>query len=220
MGIIPKVYVIGDSHTNVFNHSLLFLVYHIGPATAFNLINIRSSTDSYEKIKKILLTVKKGDVVILVFGEIDCRIHIFYQFKKHQEKMSLSELIDKTVHNYGEYIKMLKKQGIELCICGITPVGEEKNIYNYPYYAERHVQSSIYNEFNSKLKSYCEYSGVQFLNIYPLTSDASGFLQKAYSDDGLHLNAKILPNIEDMLYARYGMRLRIRNLINKIREEL
>ena len=220
MRFIPSVFVIGDSHTNIFSNSPLFQVFHIGPATAFNLIKDDSSTKSSEKINKILYKVKKGDIVLLVFGEIDCRIHIFYQFKKKHETQNISELIQKTIQNYLICIKKIRNQGIEVCICGITPPGEEDNIYHYPYYADRNLQQKIYREFNSELKSYCENLQINFLDIFPLVSDASGFLLKEYSDDGLHLNTKILPSIEKMLQKKYGLRISLRQKINQIKERL
>jgi hypothetical protein len=130
------------------------------------------------------------------------------------EKISRTELIDNTINNYGQFLKTIQARGIEISVCGITPVGDQNNIYNYPYYAERFVQNCIFQEFNSRLNSFCDESGMQFLNIYPLASDDSGFLFKDYSSDGLHLNGKILPDIENMLYSRYGEKLRIRKIIN------
>jgi lysophospholipase L1-like esterase len=215
MRIIPSLFVIGDSHSNVFKFSSLFRVIYIGPATAHNLIKKKSSTGSSQKIQKIIKMLKKGDILILVFGEIDCRIHIYYQFKKNQGKTSISELIDTTIQNYGKCLKTIQGQGIEICVCGITPVGNERNIYNYLFYAERSIQSSIYQEFNRKLKSYCDLSGIQFLNIYPIVSDEEGLILKDYSDDGVHLNKKILPKIENMLYSKYGVKLRIRKIISQ-----
>jgi lysophospholipase L1-like esterase len=218
MCLIPSVFVIGDSHTNIFLNSSLFQVFHIGPATAYNLINENSSTKSSDKIKTILNKVKKGDIVIFVFGEIDCRIHIYYQFKKKHETQTISDLIKITILNYCTYVEKIKNQGINVCICGITPPGEEGNIYNYPYYADRNLQQKIYQEFNSELKCNCNNLRINFLDIFPMVSDESGFLLKEYSDDGLHLNKKILPLIEKNLQKRYGWRLAFRNKINQFNE--
>jgi lysophospholipase L1-like esterase len=217
MRVIPSVFVIGDSHTHIFSQSPLFQVFHIGPATAYNLIKKDSSTKANEKIDEILNIVKSGDIVILVFGEIDCRIHIFYQFKKKQETQTISELIQKTIHNYCTYVNKIKNQGIEVCVCGITPPGEEENIYDYPYYAEKDLQQKIYREFNNELKIYCNNFKINFLDIFPMASDDSGFLSKTYSDDGLHLNAKMLPLIEKMLQKKYGMKLILRYKINQFK---
>jgi lysophospholipase L1-like esterase len=218
MCIIPSVFVIGDSHTNIFSKSPLFQVFHIGPATAYNLMKEGSSTKANEKINEILNIVKKGDIVLLVFGEIDCRIHIFYQFKKNHETQTISELIQRTIHNYCNCIRKIKNQGIEVCICGITPPGEEGNIYHYPYYADRKLQQKIYQEFNSELKSHCDDFRICFLDIFPLVSDDSGFLLKEHSDDGLHLNKKILPLIEKMLQKKFGLKLTLRYKINQFKE--
>ena len=56
----------------------VFRVFHVGPATAWQVDEPGSSTRAHEKIRTLL---RSGDLpqaarVLLVFGEIDCRCHI------------------------------------------------------------------------------------------------------------------------------------------------
>ena len=68
--------VIGDSHSLLFQNPL-FKIKYIGPATAFKLGYKDSTTQSRKKIIKILNGISPSSTVLLVFGEIDCRLHIY-----------------------------------------------------------------------------------------------------------------------------------------------
>jgi hypothetical protein len=71
----PLIYVIGDSHTFSFLLQLPFIVKHLGPATAYGLGSKNKNT---EKLYKILSRIDiNKDKVLLSFGEIDSRIHLF-----------------------------------------------------------------------------------------------------------------------------------------------
>jgi len=79
----PVVHVIGDSHTLMLAGAYPFRVTWMGAATAYNLGKEGSSTRSLEKLTKALAHVRRdNDVVLLVLGEVDSRIHVFNQFKK------------------------------------------------------------------------------------------------------------------------------------------
>lgn len=56
----------------------IFRVFHVGPATAWQVHSPNSSTFVYEKIQKLLRVgdIPKHAKILLVFGEIDIRCHI------------------------------------------------------------------------------------------------------------------------------------------------
>lgn len=91
---------------------------------------------------------KEHDAVMLVFGEIDCRIHIFYQHKKSNGSLSLSELIDRTVSSYGSVLGEVRALGIQLHVYGVPPAAKQENVYNYPDYAPPEVRSEINRQHN------------------------------------------------------------------------
>ncbi len=213
---IPSFHVVGDSHTEVFNNCDLFQVHHIGPATAFNLNKPNNTTRSFEKLFSIVNNLRKGDIVILVFGEIDCRIHIYYQYKKNNEEISLPDLIDATIDHYFDVIQKLQKGGLFICVYGIPPVGTQENMYHYPYYASRNERSLIYSEFNQKMKNRCIILGLPYIDIHSATSDSNGFILPIYTADEVHLNKNVLPIVEKELIKEYGLAVRLRLCINKI----
>ena len=48
------IYVVGDSHTAIFKGDLSFKVVDIGAATAHNLINKKSTTNSHQKLQQVI----------------------------------------------------------------------------------------------------------------------------------------------------------------------
>ncbi len=53
---------------------------------------------------------------------------------------------------------------------------------------------------------FCQEEGYKYLDIYSKTIDSNGFRKKEYDEDDIHLNAKALPFIIDML-KEYGEKL-------------
>jgi lysophospholipase L1-like esterase len=207
---LTRIYVIGDSHTQVFGGSKLFTVCPIGPATAYNLKTENSLTNSNQKLLDIVKNINKfNDIVILVFGEIDCRIHIYYKYLINDKTISISELIDHTISNYGAVLKQLRDMNIFFCVYGIPAAGFEENIYKYQFYASPERRSKIYKEFNDKLKTFCEKNKYEYINIYPIVSDENGFLRKEYAADDVHLNERIIPFIESWLSKEFNSEMHI-----------
>ena len=147
---------------------------------------------------------KKRDVVVLVFGEIDCRMHINKQFLKHGETTSIPELINETISKYSEAIKQVNDAGYSIFVHGIVPAATQENIYNNPHYADRKTRLIINREFNKQLKSFCIKNGYRYLDIQSKFADESGFISKYFSTDGLHLNLKAILIIEKMLDRELG----------------
>jgi hypothetical protein len=194
------VYVVGESHTNSFNFQFPFVVYHIGGATAHNIMKENSTSGTRKKIFSLAGKINKNkDILMLVFGEIDCRIHIFRQFKKSGEAISIDEIIDKTIDNYFVAIQKLREMGINLVIYGVPPASYQKNIYSIDYYAEPTMHAVIKKKFNSTLKKRCEKNNIKYVEVFNRFSDSNGFILPEYTDDGLHLTSKILPYIKEFI---------------------
>ena len=161
-------------------------MHHIGPATMHNLNKKESTTKSNEKLFTALEKVNiKKDVVMLVFGEIDCRLHIYHQYIKQREKHSISELIDKTIANFSEVLDKIKTKGVRLCILGIPAVGTEENKYNFEFFPTPEIQSQIYKEFNDRIKQFCDRKKYPYIDIYSKVSDERGFIKKGYLQKAL-----------------------------------
>jgi hypothetical protein len=188
----PLIHIIGDSHIWVFKKFDLFILHPIGPATAYNLCSQSSKTNSNDKLFKILRKInKKRDTVVLVFGEIDSRIHIYNQYMKQGRLIPIPQLIDKTIQNYGKILESIEKECFSFFVYGIPPASrEDNNIYHYPFFADRETRIFISRIFNEKLKDFCAKKGYRYLDIQSRFADASGLISKDFDFDSIHLNEK------------------------------
>lgn len=195
---------IGDSHTEVFRLQAGMIAHTILGATAHNLVKKKSTSGSRKFLFKNLANINnKRDVLITVFGEVDCRIHFYWQYMKNQEKFTIEELINHTISNYGEVLKELKENGTVFCVCGVPPANKQENFYKYPFYGTPELRSNITKMFNQKLEHFCNDNGYFFINIYEPASDYNGFMKSEYAEDETHLNRKIVPYVRMQLKEKF-----------------
>jgi hypothetical protein len=203
----PLIIVIGDSHGKVFRWKPLFIVHHLGAATAHNLASESSTTNSNRKLFSIIDRLNRRDKVILVFGEIDCRIHIYNQYKKNEERKALGELIDDTVANYTDVLGKLRDRGVDFFVLGVPPATRVRNQYRYPFYATPEIHCQISALFNEKLREACERNGYRFVDVYSRTADEEGFMLKEYAADDIHLNGRIVGFVKADLRRQFGINI-------------
>jgi hypothetical protein len=201
----PLIHVVGDSHVVPFRGSMPFLAHHLGAATAYNLNRKNSTTKSNEQLFKVINKLGKRDLLMLSFGEIDCRIHIYYQYKKSDGKYSIGELIDRTISNYGEVMAQLKERVVNFCVYCVSPATEVGNEYKYPFYGTPEERSQINRMFNEKLKAFCQKNGYAFIDIYGAVTGKDGLMLKEYSSDEIHLNKKAVGLVRAEIRTKLGI---------------
>lgn len=189
------VHVIGDSHTLAFQHCAL-KVHYLGAVTAYNLIYENSSSMGREKLFKVVNSLKEGETIMLVFGEIDARIHIYNQYMKRGKKISIEKLVSNVIRNYGQVIEEIKKRGFKIGVYNIVPPGPQSNIYNYPYYADWETHLRITQIMNKQVKNFCMRNEFFFVDIFNQVINAEmlikeSFRKSEYIFDDVHLNDKI-----------------------------
>jgi len=197
------IYVVGDSHTAIFKNDSAFQVVEIA-GTAHNLMKENSTLHSHEKLQAtVSLMNKETDLLMLVFGETDCRFHIYYQAQKRNSV--IYAIINETVQQYGLALWLLLSQGVKPIVLGIPPPGTyDRFEYDTPGkpYASPEMLSMIYKLFNNTLKGWCKSKDFIYLDIYSKTADEKGFLKKEYAADAVHLNLNAKPLILEMLKER------------------
>jgi lysophospholipase L1-like esterase len=199
------IHAIGDSHVKPFIYRCPFLVHHISQATAHNLVKTGSFTRSSEYLALFLTRVnKQRDVVFLVFGEIDARVHIYLQYGKSGKSVSLDELIDNTVSRYGLAIQRIKDEGYAVCVHGIPPAASKEFITALPFAGNARERSGISRVFNQKLKAFCGTIDVPYVDIQSIASDQNGFIKKYYLADEVHCNSRIVPFTRRTIMASFG----------------
>jgi hypothetical protein len=201
----PLIHVIGDSHVVPFRGSMPFLVHHLGAATAYNLTKKNNTTKSNEQLFKMINKLGEKDIVMLSFGEIDCRIHIYYQHKKSNERHSISELINRTISNYGEVMAQLKEREVNFCVYCVSPATNVGNEYKYPFYGTAEIRSQINRMFNEKLRAFCQSKGYKFIDILDRVADRDGLMLQEYAGDDIHLNRKAVRLVRSELRGKMGI---------------
>lgn len=203
----PLVHMIGDSHSKTFRRKLPFVVHHIGAATAHNLKKKDNSTKSNEKLFDTLDRIRKKDVVVLLFGELDCRIHAYRQFRKNEERQTMGQILDLTISNYGEVISQIKDLGMSPCICSVAPATTVGNEHNFPFYASPEVRCEITRTFNGKLEGLCRDNGYVYLDVCTKVCDENGVVLPEYLADDTHLNSDAVNVMRTELSAKLGIRI-------------
>jgi len=199
------IYTIGDSHARPFIFHAPFLVQHISQATAHNLVKENSTTQSGMFLRLFLSRVdKQRDVVFLIFGEIDARVHIYLKYGESCKTVSIDSLIDETVARYGQAIKNIKEEGFAVCVHGIPPAASKEFITALPFSGKPRERSVISRVFNEKLRSCCESMGVPYIDIQSIASDENGFIKKYYLADEVHCNSRIVPFTRDVIRKAFA----------------
>ncbi|MBN1374540.1 MAG: SGNH/GDSL hydrolase family protein [Dehalococcoidia bacterium] len=188
------IHTIGDSHVKPFIFQWPFHVHHISQATAYNLVKDGSFTRSKEYLNLFLSRIdRKRDIVFLVFGEIDARVHIYLQYGKSGKTVPLDRLIDATVERYGQAISRIKDEGFAVCVHGIPPAASKEFITALPFSGKPRERSEISRQFNIKLREFCQSIEVPYVDIQSIASDENGFIKKYYLADEVHCNWRIVP---------------------------
>lgn len=121
-----KIIVFGDSHSAVFSNIENMDVVHVGPATAHNLSRANSTTQAREKILAKLETCPSEETaVLLVFGEIDCRMHILKAASSPD--VTVRQAVEATVERYCGFLKSIVALGFTVLIYGPAGSGSRWN---------------------------------------------------------------------------------------------
>ena len=196
----PAVYVIGDSHVGLFLGQRPFIVHWLGPATAHNLKQKESTLRANARLLRIIdRVVRKGDTVIMVFGEIDCRIHIYNKYMERRQEVPMHELIEATVANYGVVLDQLAARGVDFYVYSVMPAAREGNIYGFPYYPPPEVRGTINRDFNATLRSFCEQRGYRYIDVYSRIVNEEGFIAAEFTEDGVHAAPAVMRFVRDEL---------------------
>lgn len=222
MGIL----VVGDSHTSVFSQKNLippeyppniymnfpFKIYRCGAPLAYSLIDTNTYYKAREKLEYILKReVIKGDSIILSFGEIDLRYHIFRQSIIQQKDPN--EIVSICIERYLKAIKeifknyfcYINKIGIWGPIAS-TWLGPECSNRDCPITDNMVNRNIITDKFNIILKDGIDKinkdfyrTNIFYLSIFKHLIDGRYFTKREYYMDNIHLSQNSWILIENEL---------------------
>lgn len=199
-----KVYVFGDSHAGKFGvDPERFVLGNAGQATAHNLCNTESQSESWFNLQQFLHTFDPAeDVFMFALGEIDCRIHLYRQ--SVLTLRHVNDLIADTVERYGRIIKAVRDDGRRVAVLDVVPAVAQPNIYLLDHYGTRDQRAEVTRRFNAALGRWCEANDIPFIRLYPYIADDRGWLKEEYAlDDEAHASESCVPFVVDELAKHF-----------------
>lgn len=175
-----KTFVIGDSHSTIFKYFKHFEVRGRVSATAHNLIESSSSTNSGKIIQKFVTSLPKGASIIMSFGEIDCRHHL----TKFEEGKKRSKAVGKTIERLVKKALEIRKKGFYVALWApVAQMDENPPINPVP----QEVRNRLTREFIHKLKSACLKVNIPVMSIFEDTVDINDKTIPGYFRDSRHI---------------------------------
>jgi hypothetical protein len=171
----------------------VFRVFHVGPATAWQVDEPASSTRAMEKISTLLRCgdVPRGSSVLLVFGEIDCRCHIP---KAVLGGASVAAATNATIERFMRLPRRLQALGYtpSIWLPSLQPnqeggTSDEKQ--PLPFVGPQSLRSEINTAYCDRLLTLCTAEGIRAAGLSP---SYAGDPVKSFID-GHHLSQNMMP---------------------------
>jgi len=194
---MEMIYVFGDSHRSFFTDTHpgssspgkkgIFVSYTLGPGTAHNFYENR-----HAEMMKILNNTNLSDDcgVVIVAGEIDCRLHIPKIHLETGER--IPELVEDTVNRFMKSILEVKELGYKVIAWGPHPTRHLETLkYSKEwYYGDQRMRNQTCWAFNEVLYKCAIKNNIPFCTtFYNLLREYDTYTvyDEAYIDP-LHLN--------------------------------
>jgi len=229
---VPVVNVIGDSHVLFFcgtatlnkvrfrrfgffrpdylNRGVellpCFRVFHVGPATAWQAFEYRSTTRSREKVESLLRRdIRPGQPVLLSYGEIDCRCHIPRAVMTRG--VTVAEAVAATVSRFMRLPLDLQARGFRVAVWGppcvtASPEGSEDPNNPLPTVGPPTLRHDITQKYVRQLHAQTDAAGIPCVCLVERVLDPSTGAARAESQiDGCHLAPAMMPCALERLQA-------------------
>ncbi|AFQ49146.1 SGNH/GDSL hydrolase family protein [Burkholderia cepacia] len=186
------VLVIGDSHVRVFEHAwfqfmlpnVRFAVEYVPGATAIGIINRHSITSAWSRFETALDEIAR-DLVIVNLGEVDTGYSLWRLVETRGDTMS--EIFDRAVNNYCEYIGDLSKRGSVLVLSAPLPTLNDEmarknrgNAIREQVDATQRQRTELTLQFNARVMAFCAGIGVAYFDSSPFALGANGVVKDSW----------------------------------------
>jgi hypothetical protein len=204
-----NLHCIGDSHTAFFTGyntiqpeypktlqsiSKNIYTYRLGSPLAYNLCEPNSKTKSNEKLFEIINTLNyKTDIVLLSFGEVDCRAHVIKQ--ADIKNITIDEAVYECVNRYLLVINKIVELNFKVIVWNAVPtaMGFENEKFEYPYYGSFEERNKACILFNEALQKKSVELGFYFIAVYKKIINKNFTTNDKYYFDKIHLSNRLLP---------------------------
>ena len=204
-----NLHCIGDSHTAFFTgynviqpeypQSFTSIVkniytYRLGSSLAYNLCESNSRTKSRQKLFEIIDTLNyKTDILLLSFGEVDCRAHVIKQAEL--KNITIEDAVKECILRYMLIIKELKDLKFKIVVWNAVPtaMGFENVKFEYPYYGTYEQRNKACILFNEELQKKSTKNDFIFISVYKLIISKNLKTNEKFYFDKIHLGNRLLP---------------------------
>jgi hypothetical protein len=183
------IYIYGDSHA-YFSFKNLKLEYEERHCFAITMFRIGRDNMIINFNKEEL---KNNDIIILSYGEIDCRCHIQRQINSGKNE---EDVINELVTNYFmTIINNIMDRDLIVVIVGIIPPTKQYDyeqlngpiLHAFPFVGTDEDRVRYTQKMNEKLEAMCSSHNFFYFNPYPYYTRANGTLKYEFSDSTVHL---------------------------------
>jgi len=183
------IYIYGDSHAH-FSFQNLGLEYTDLYMNSITMFRIGRDNIIINFDKNMI--VNENDIIILSYGEIDCRCHIQRQINNgRNEDDIINDLVDK-------YFLTIKNNIVKKCkiiIVGIIPQTKQNDYetlhgpinHEFPFVGKDEDRVRYTNKVNKKLEDYSNLNNYIYFNPYAYYTMQDGTLNHELSDKTVHL---------------------------------
>jgi hypothetical protein len=183
------IYLYGDSHAH-FSFKGLKLEhkdYHSSGITMFRI----GRDGVIINFKKALIT-SEHDIIVLAYGEVDCRCHIQRQINNGRDE---DEIINDLVNNYYRTIKTNIVKKCKIIIVGVIPPTKQSDyesihgpiLHEFPFVGTDEDRVRYTNKVNKQLEEYAGINNYIYFNSYDYYTREDGTLNHTLSDKSVHL---------------------------------
>ena len=183
------IYIYGDSHARFSFHNvgLDYKDFHRSAVTMFRIgrDNIIVNFD-----KNMILG--ENDIIVLSYGEIDCRCHIQRQINNGRDE---DDIINELVDKYFLTIRNNIQKKCKIIIVGIIPPTKQNDyeilhgpiLHEFPFLGKDEDRVRYTNKVNKKLKEHSNLNNYIYFNPYSYYTRQDGTLKHELSDTNVHL---------------------------------
>jgi len=198
-----KIFHLGESHCLSYAHKSIYfagLQHKIVPKITFGGKAFHFSREIECTFKAITKSnfdsIPNGSIVLISFGEIDCRHNEGFIKTAVKQTTSIETLIANTVHGYLMWFsKQNAQKNNDLYFLNV-PAPMYRNDISIELNAQ--VAKTV-REFNMTMRKCAKLHNFNLIDVYKFTSNEHGYSNKKYHVDDKHLGPKAIHLIEAQL---------------------
>lgn len=204
------IYVIGNSHVNFFTNAHpgtelfktdQFVSYNFFACTAYKFWE----KHFFEMLNVFdMLKVKRDtDYILMVAGEVDCRVHIPKQ--ADIQGISDEEAVRLCLEKFFPCLMDLKARGFRPIGWGSHPSANlpPSDVEDMPIYGDVYRRNRIGKMWGEQLKSLCDRYDIPFVSIFDDLLNEDGTTKTEYFMDYCHLNDAMWPKVSNIFLERF-----------------